>query len=87
LPTRQWAVALFAQLSAQFFEKFLSSLGFYLLEAHSIHARRTVLFLREPVRLFQHVELPHVRVEAPEAMVGFRLRLLAYPFPQLLRTY
>jgi hypothetical protein len=32
------------------------------------------------------LELPHVRVESPEAMLGIRLRLLTCPLPQFLHT-
>src|SRR5678816_4544193 len=53
---------------------------------HPVHSRRTVVGLRESVRLPQHVELPHMCVEAPEAMPGVSLRLRTYPRSQFLHT-
>jgi len=86
VPARERFVALFAQLPAQALEPRLKALPFDLREGHSVHSGRTVVVLREPVRLPQHIELPHVRVEAPEAMLRVRLRLLTYPRPQFLHT-
>ena len=86
MPTRQRAVAPVAQLLAQTLEPWLEPLAFNLHESHSVHSRRTLIVLCESVRLPQYVELPHVRVEAPKAMLRLRLRLLTYPRPQFLHT-
>src|ERR1019366_8038451 len=79
LPAGERTVALVLQLLAQRFEEALDALRLQMFERDPVHSRRTVILLRETVRLLEYIELPHVRVEAPEAMLGFGLRLLTYP--------
>ena len=79
-------VRLLLQLLAERLKESLDALGLDPLERNPVHSRRTVVCFREPVRLPEHIELPHVRVETPKAVLGFCLRLLTYPLPKFLHT-